>query len=302
MDPMIVIEQVGILAILMTVGYIGGKMKIIQDNESKAITTIISNVSLPALILSAFSIGYSKETLEGIIIVFVLGMLAHILGAMVGKLAFMKYPKEKKGVLRLGSSFSNSGIMGVPFIFALFGQKALLYGSIFMIPFNMLIWTYGESLVRKDKGKATIENIIKNPAVITILVGMIIFIFNVPLPKMISTPISMLSGLTLPLAMLMLGQKISKLKIKEIIMDKDIYYASFIRLIVIPLITLLILKPINIDPLIKNVIIILQALPVAILTVVVSEKHNANVELASKVAVVSHMFCIITVPIIALFL
>ena len=302
MDPMIVIEQVGILAILMTVGYIGGKMKIIQDNESKAITTIISNLSLPALILSAFSIGYSKETLEGIIIVFVLGMLAHILGAMVGKLAFIKYPKEKNGVLRLGSSFSNSGIMGVPFIFALFGQKALLYGSIFMIPFNMLIWTYGESLVRKDKGKATIENIIKNPAVITILVGMIIFIFNVPLPKMISTPISMLSGLTLPLAMLMLGQKISKLKIKEIIMDKDIYYASFIRLIVIPLITLLILKPINIDPLIKNVIIILQALPVAILTVVVSEKHNANVELASKVAVVSHMFCIITVPIIALFL
>ena len=99
MDPIIVIEQVGILAILMVVGYIGGKTKIIQDNESKAMTSIITNISLPALIISAFSIGYSKDTLKGVIIVFVLGMFAHILGAIVGKIAFIKYPKEKNRVL-----------------------------------------------------------------------------------------------------------------------------------------------------------------------------------------------------------
>lgn len=302
MDPIIVIEQVALLAILMAVGYIGGKAKILKDTESKTINKIVTNISFPALIISAFAIGYSKETLNEILIVFALSMGAHILGALVGKITFIKYPKEKNGVLRLGSTFANSAIMGMPFIFALFGERALLYGSIFMIPFHILIWTYGQSLVRKDKGKARIENIIKNPPIIAILVGMVIFVFNISPPQVVNNSISMLGALTLPLVMLMLGQKISKIKLKEIVMDKDIYYASFIRLLVVPLITLLILKPLSIDPLIKNVIVILQALPVATLTAVIVENNKGNVELASKVVVVSHILSIVTVPIVALFL
>lgn len=302
MNPIIVIEEVALLGILMGVGYIGGKIKILKDSESTTISKIITNISYPALIISAFTIGYSKDILKEILIVLVLATIAHIIGAIVGKIAFIKYPKEKNGILRLGSTFANSAIMGMPFIFALFGERALLYGSIFMIPFNILIWTYGESLVRKDKGSASIENIIKNPPVIAIVVGIVVFVFNISLPEVIDRSISMLGGLTLPLAMLMLGQKISKLKLKEILFDKDIYYASFIRLLAVPLITILILKPINIDPLIKNVIVILQGLPVATLTAVIVESNKGNVELASKIVVASHMLSIITIPVIALFL
>lgn len=302
MEPIIVVEQVAILAILMAVGYVGGKTKIIEENESKAMTILLTNISLPALILSAFSIGYSKDALKGILIVFVLGIVAHVLAAIIGKLTFVKYPKEKNRVLRFGNTFTNSGFMGVPFIYALFGQEALLYGSIFMIPFHILIWTYGEGLLRKEKGKVTIENFTKNPAIIAIIVGMIIFILNIPLPNVIDTPISMLSVLTSPLAMLILGEKISKLKFKEVIVDKDIYYGSFVKLILVPVITFLILKPMNIDPLIKNVTLIMQSLPVAVLTVVLTQKHNGDVDLASKYTVVTHILSVLTIPLISLLL
>lgn len=85
-------------------------------------------------------------------------------------------------------------------------------------------------------------------------------------------------------------------------MDKDIYYASFIRLIVVPLATLIVLKAINIDPFIKNIIVILQALSVATITAVIVEINKGDAEFASKLVVISHILFIVTIPIIAFFL
>ncbi len=302
MDPIIVIQQVAVLAILMGVGYVGGMTGILKDAENKAMTTVLANIALPALIISAFSIGYSKETLNGVIIIFILSIFSHALAAIIGKIAYRKYPRSKNVVLRFGNVFSNSGFMGIPFIYALFGQKALIYGSVFMIPFHLFIWTYGEGLLRKDKGGFTIDKFIKNPAIISIIMGTLIFLLNIRLPKVIDQPISMLSSLTSPLAMLILGERISRLSFREILADKDIYYASFIRLIATPLITLLILSFIKVDPLIKNIVIIMQSLPVAVLTVVLSQKHGADSDLASKITVVTHILSIITIPIISLLL
>ncbi len=297
-----VIEQVTVLAVLMAVGYVGGKTGILKDNENKSMTILLTNIALPALIISAFSLGYSKETLNGIITTFILSFFAHTLAAIIGKISFMKYPKSKNAVLRFGNTFSNSGFMGIPFVYALFGETALLYGSVFMIPFHILIWTYGEGLLRKEKEGSIIKRFSKNPAIIAIIAGIIIFVLNVKLPKAISQPVSMLSSLTSPLAMLILGERISKLHLRELLVDKDIYYGCFIKLLVTPIVTLIFLNFINIDPLIKNILVIMQSLPVAVLTVVLSQKHEADADLASKFTVVSHVLSVITIPIVSLLL
>lgn len=302
MEPIIVIEQVLVLAILMLVGYIGGKTGVLKDNENKAMTVILTHIAMPALIISAFNLGYSKDTLKAIITVFIVSFIAHILAAIIAKFAYMKYPKEQNVVLRFGNTFSNSGFMGIPFVFALFGEKALLYGSVYMIPFHILLWTYGEGLLRRGKEKFTIDKFIKNPAIIAILVGLVIFIANIKLPRVINQPVSMLSSITSPLAMIILGERISKLSFKEIIGEKVIYYACFIKLLLTPLVMFFILSFFDIEPLIKNIIVIMQSLPFAVLTVVLSQKHERDADLASKVTVISHVFSVITIPIVALLL
>lgn len=297
-----VVEQVTVLAILMAVGYIGGKTGILKHNENQSMTILLTNIAMPALVISAFSLGYSKETLNGIITAFILSFLVHILAAIIAKFSYLKYPKAKNVVLRFGNTFSNSGFMGIPFVYALFGEKGLLYGSVYMIPFHMLVWTYGEGLLQKEKEGSIIKRFSKNPSIIAIFVGMIIFVLNIKLPRVIDKPVSMLSLLTSPLAMLILGERISKLHLKDIIADKDIYYGCFIKLIVTPIITLLILNLINIDPLIRNVLVIMQSLPLAVLTVVLSQKHGADADFASKVTVVSHVLSVVTIPIVSLLL
>lgn len=297
-----VIEQVMVLAILMAVGYAGGKTGVLGDNENKAMTVLLTHIAMPALIISAFSLGYSKETLRGIITVFILSFISHIVAAIIAKFAYRKYPKSQNAVLRFGNTFSNSGFMGIPFVYALFGEKALLYGSVFMIPFHMLLWTYGEGLLEREKGEFRISKFLKNPAIIAILAGLVIFVVNRKLPRVIDQPVSMLSSLTSPLAMIILGERISKLSFKEIIAEKVIYYACFIKLIVTPIVMLFILSFLDIEPLIKNIIVIMQSLPFAVLTVVLSQRHERDADLASKATVISHVLSIITIPIVTLLL
>lgn len=302
MDPIIVVEQVSVLAILMAVGYFGGRTGLLKENENKAMTILLTSIAMPALILSAFSLGYSEDTLSGVITVFILSFFAHGIGALIGKIAYRKYPRGKNLVLRFGNTFTNSGFMGVPFVYALFGEKALLYGSVFMMPFHMLLWTYGEGMLRQEKEKMTIKRFTRNPSIVALVIGSIIFVLNIKLPRVIGQPIDMLSAFTSPLAMLILGERISKLSLREILVDKDIYYACFVKLIISPVVTLLILNFIDIEPLIRNIIVIMQSLPLAVLTVVLSQKHDADVDLASKLTVMSHIFSIITIPLIALLL
>lgn len=302
MNIIVIIEQVAVLAILMAVGYLGGKTKVLSDRDNESMTAVLTKIAMPALTISAFSVGYSKETFNGIIIVFLFSFVAHFIAATIGKVAFSKYPDSQNKVLRFGNTFSNAGFMGLPFIYALFGEKALLYGSIYMIPFHILIWTYGEGLFRGKEDKLDFKSFILNPAILAIIVGAIIFIVNIPLPRVLSQPISMLAALTSPLAMLILGERISTLKFKEIITEKSLYYSCFVKLIVTPLVMVIILRYIDVEPLIKNVIIIMQSLPIAVLTVVLSQKHDLDVDLASKITVVSHAISIFTIPLIALFL
>lgn len=300
MDPRIVVEQVTILAILMAVGYIGGASGILGEAENKSMTKLLTNIALPALIFSAFNIGYSEETLRGIILIFILSFLTHIIAALIGKFAFIKYPKEKNGVLRFGNTISNSGCMGIPFVYALFGQEALLYASVFLIPVHMIMWTYGENLLRSEKESLNIKKIIKNPPILAILVGSLIFVLNVNLPRLIMEPVGILSSTTLPLAMLILGERVSKLSLGEILRDRDIYYFSLFRLVITPIVVLISLSFFSIDPLIKNIVVIMQSLPVAVVIVAISEKHGADSRLASKITVVSHIFSVLTIPLVTL--
>lgn len=302
MELALVAKQVAVLAVLMAVGYIGAKKNVINESTSKGIASILTNIALPALLITTFNMTYTSETLKGILMTILYSFGAHIITAILVKFLYIKYPKGKNGVLRFGSIIANSGFMGLPLLNELFGQEAALYGSVYMIPYHAILWTYGEGLLAKEKETFDIKKLIKNPAIIAIIIGAFIFAFNIQMPYVLSKSFSLLSGLTSPLSMLLLGEKIARLKFKEIIGDKDIYYACFAKLIVIPIIIFLILNIIKGPKLIKDIVVFMQSLPAPILLVVLTQKHEGEIEFASKFAVVSHILSVITIPLVSLFM
>lgn len=302
MQTSFVIQQVTVLAILMAIGYIATKKDIINENISKGMTQILTAIALPALIISSFNMSYSKDTLRGVLLIFVYSIGIHIITLLISKILFIKYPREKKAVLIFGTAFPNSGFMGLPLIFELFGQEAVLYASVFMIPYHTILWTYGERMLSKEKTQSPLKILVKTPALIAVFLGTIMFILKIEMPYVVSKPLSMLSALTSPLSMLILGEKMTKLKLKEIIGDKDIYYACFIKLVVAPITALLLLKAINAPQLLTSIVVTMQSLPTAILLVVLTQKHDCEIEFALKFNIISHILSILTIPIISVLL
>ncbi len=300
MDIIIIIEQVVVLGILMLVGYIGGVNGFLSDSDNKSMTTLLIKIALPALTLSAFTVGYYKDSLKDILLVLTLSFIAHFIAAIIAKVAFAKFPQSERSIMNFGNTFSNAGFMGLPFIHVLFGDQALLYASIYTIPMHILIWTLGESMLKSKTSRFNLKEFIKNPTIIAILIGIVVFSLNITLPVVIKQPLSMIASLTSPLAMIILGERLSKLKLSEIFKDYKIYYVSFIKLLVTPLIMIFLLKFVNVDPLIKNIIITMQSLPLAVLIVVLSQKHDLDAQLASKLTVITHVLAIFTIPIISI--
>lgn len=298
MGTILVVQQVIVLAILMAVGYIATKKNIINEEVSRGMSGILTNIALPALILSSFQFTYSEDTIKGVITVFVYSLIIHFLTILLAKFFFRKYKKEENAVLSFGTVFPNSGFMGLPLILELFGQKKMLYASIFMIPYHTLLWTYGEGLFTGKKKESLFKKLLSTPSLIAIGLGTIIFIFKINLPYIVSKPLSMFSALTSPLSMFILGQKITKLNLKEIIGDKDIYYGCFIKLIVAPILTFIFLKMISSPSILTGIIVTMQALPTAVLLVVLSQQHDVGADFGSKFTIVSHIISIITIPLI----
>lgn len=302
MEVILVAKQIGVFAVLMAIGYIATKKNVIDDSTSRGMANILTNIALPAFLISAFNMTFSKETLKGIVLTIIYSFGVHVLNAIVVKFLYIKYPKGKNAVLRFGTIFGNAGFMGVPLIYELFGQEAAIYASVFMIPYHIFLWTYGEGILAKEREDSPIKILIKTPTLIAAFIGIILFIANIQLPYVLYKPFSTLGSLTSPLSMLIIGEKITKLKFKEIVGDKDVYYACFLKLILIPFITWMSLGLIKAPELLKNVVVFMQSLPVAILLVVLTQKHEGEIELASKFAVVSHILSVLTIPLISLLL
>ena len=194
MEISLVIQQVAILAIFMAISFFATKIKLIDDNTSKSMTQVLTGIALPALIINSFNMKYSKETIKFVVLILFISLGAHIINIVLSKLFYSKYKKDKSTILEFGTVFSNVGFMGLPLILELFGQEAVIYASVFMIPYHTLLWTYGDGRLSGEKSKSPIKKLIKTPALVAIFFGIIVFIIQIDIPYLINQPISMLSA------------------------------------------------------------------------------------------------------------
>ena len=293
-----VINQVLILFMIIIIGVYAKKKNYINDEVSKGLSSILVNITLPLLVISSFSAKYSMNMLLNAGRVFMFSILINIVLIILGKLVFWKFPKDEQNILRFVTLFSNCGFMGFPVLQSLFGKTAIFYGSVFNVTFNLFMFSYGVMLFTNKKSINDLKKIIVNPVIICTGIGLLIFRFSIILPKPLNTTINMVGSMTTPLSMLIIGAMLAESNIKEAFLGWKIYLISFIRLIVAPVITLLLLKLLGADGLILKVLVVIQAMPAAATAAVFTEQYGGNKELTSKCIFMTTFFSIFTIPLI----
>lgn len=293
-----VINQVEILTLMMIVGMILKKTKIINETISKGLSTILVNVTMPFLIINSFNFSFSKSMFNKGIAIFVWSLVAHLVLILFSKVLYFKFPNDKKSVMKFATIFSNCGFVGYPLIAGLYGKTGVFYTSIYSIPFNIFIWSYGTFLFTEKSEGNVFKKVFLTPPMISMAIGIIIFLFSIKLPVPIITTCESIGNMTTPLSMFVIGAMLADVKIKEIFSEFNVYIVNFVKLIAAPIIIWFILKTFNVDKTVLDICVILTAMPSATLVGVFAENYGGDKQCASKCAFLSTILSVITIPLI----
>ncbi len=290
----VLVQQVVIMFLLMLIGFILFRTKKLGVQGSKELGNVLVYVIMPGVVINAYMTEFSMERLKGLVLAFGFSILALGLAMAISALLFKKHPIEN-----FGTAFSNAGFMGIPIVQAVLGSEAVFYVSAFVALLNLLQWTYGVFVITKDKRQISAKKIVTNPILISMVIGIILFLIPVEIPYVVSGTVSLVAGMNAPIAMISLGTYLAQTTPRQMVCDKTAWISAFVRLFVIPLVTLLVLTPLPENyQVLKMAILIVAATPVGSNVAIFAQIHNKDYTQAVKSVCLSTLCSLVSIPLI----
>lgn len=297
-----VFMQVFVLFILMGFGFVGNKTKLINKEGSKVMSDIVLYFVTPCLIINSFAnMKSDAEHLGGLIVCFIAFFLIMAATIALVHIIFRGKDEKKMRVLRFAVVFSNTGYMGIPLQQAVLGDEGVFYGSVCVGMFNILVWTYGIVCSSGSIKNMSVKKLIFNPGLLAVITGLIIFLFSLPvsdyLPP-VSKTLEYMADLNTPVAMMVIGFNLANSNIMASLKSKSTYLVAFLRLILVPVVSLFVLLLCGLKGTILVSIVIAASAPVAAVTTVFAIKYDNDVNTSVNLVAFTTLLSILTMPVI----
>ncbi len=293
----ITVKQVLELFILIISGIFLYKKNVIREDGKKLLSDILIKFVVPCMIINSYMGKFNDEVLDNIGKSFIYSIILCMLGIVISLVVSFVVSDEHKGIFRFACSFSNAAYMGFPLIRALFGEEGILYASSYVTVFNILLWSVGYVFFAdKMPVKKLLKNLITCPPIIAVIIGLIIYLFKIPVTDIIADPISAVGAMTTPISMIVTGVAMGEAGIVKLIKQKHLLYALFVRLILIPIVSLLVFYIFNINGVVATITLILEACPCAAITTMFSIQYGRDQKYAAALVVISTICSIVTLP------
>ena len=299
------------LFLLIGAGWGSVRLKLLPLSSTGVLTSLLLKVTLPATIFISMLQPFDPDFVRDAVLIVVISTALFLLYAALGRLLVrpLGVPAGRRGIWMLCATFCNNGFMGFPVTYALFGDEGLALAAMLVIPSNLLMYSLGVSQAALDgaeqQGRARLSwrSILFNAANVSILLGILFYAAQIPVPEVILTPLTHLSNITTPLSMLITGITLAGSPLSSLFRDRDAISCVCVRLVVFPLLTWLLLLPLPVsNPLVSCVILIIMAMPSASIGTAMAERYGSSRDLAARIVCLSSLLCIITLPLISLLL
>ncbi len=303
------------LILLAVPAFILNKMKLLPEKASEVLSTIVLYGCQPALVFMSFQgKEFDSSIAMNMLIVAGIAFAVHLAMFVVVKI-FVRGDSAKLRCVRAASVFGNCAYMGVPFLQTLFGASTvwgeiMIYTAVVLTVFNILNWTLGVYLVTGSMKNVSLKKIILNPTIIAIVLGFVLFItLKKPLVDLavdgstldliltnFANACNFLGNTVTPLAMFVVGIRLSNLEVKKLFSDKWAYITSFLKLVVCSLITIAIIAFLPISMEVKNTLFFLLSMPCATSTALFAVQFGADGDSASIYVLLSTVLSIVVIP------
>ena len=295
----IVAVQVIILYLIAFVGFFADKSKIFVRADATKLVDLIFNLILPFAIINSFlSMERTREHIRGLIFSVLLAVLTHIFAIAVASPCFRKRPKAEQGIYHYAIVFSNAAFLALPLAQSVVGEEGVFYSSCYVAVFNVLAFTYGISRISGGKAKINVKSLFLNPGSVSVLIGIPLFLLQVKLPDFLLDTMARIGACNSPMAMIVFGTFLANCNFKNFFAKKEVYFVSFLRLILIPITMLFVFKLIGVSGNMLIALTISASAPVATNTAMYAAKYENDTALSSELVGQTSIFSIATMPVI----
>ena len=298
----IVLQQVVIIVLLMLVGYIAKKTKIIGAEGVSQFTSFLMYFVTPCVLIEAYQKPFNVLGAKLLLVAFIMAILIHAVTIVFSNLVFRKKQSTDYRVNRFAVVYSNCGFMAIPLLSAALGSEGVFFGSAYLAVFSILNWTHGIYTYTENKTLLSFKKAVLNPGVLGTLISLILFVCSIKLPDILGQTVGFVADMNTPLSMIMLGTFFVGIKPLEILKNISFYIVVVIRLILVPVMAIFLLKLFGIDMAVVKALAISSACPVAGITALWAGKFNLNAEYASQLVAITTVLSVISIPAVLLLL
>lgn len=210
---LLLMEQIAQLFIVLLMGYIVVKAKLLKPSDSKVLSVVFVYLIMPCVVLNAFQIDDTPELRAGL-----LYSMAIAVGMHVVFLAFdtvIRRPLKLDAVERVNIIYSNAAALVIPLVQALLGSEYVVYSCAFVIVQLILLWTHASACLQGST-KLEWKKILTNVNLIAIVAGALLYLLHISLPAPIVSTLSSVGNMIGPMGMLLAGMAIAEVPLKKV--------------------------------------------------------------------------------------
>ena len=295
----ILMKEIVMLFLILAMGMAVVRAKLMNAADSRSLSIVLVYIVIPCVIINAFQIDYTDDVRDGLILAFAMAAVVHVIFLVLT--AVLKKTLGLDAIERATVIYSNAGILVIPLVDALMGQQYIIYSCGFIVIQLILLWTHCRGMLCGDS-RVSLKEICTNVNIVSIIIGATLFLLHIELPDIIKGTLDMAGEMIGPLGMMLAGMVIADTPVLKLFTTKRNYLATFIRLIVYPLIVLAVFKLSGAADLVPDGKPVLMTVYLAAITpacamiTTMAQLYNKDAAHASALYVVSTLLSIITMP------
>ena len=296
----LLMQEIIKLFVIMFMGYAVVKAGLMKASESKSVSVILVYLVNPCVIVNAFQVEYTPEVQKGLILAVMAAVVIHLLYLLLT--AILKHPLHLNVIERATAIYSNAGILVIPLVQVLLGQEYVIYSSAFITVQLVLLWTHCKSMLCEES-KLEWKKIRLNVNIISIFVGVILFVSRVSLPSGVQSVLGMMNNLMGPLGMLLAGMVIADVSMKNVFLRKRNYLSAALRLLIYPVLSLAVMKIISLFAPVSDfkqillTVYLASVTPACTTVTSMAQLYDKDAGYASSLYVLTTLLSIVTMPV-----
>lgn len=295
------------LLVLVVTGFIAGKVGYMGGEFDRKLSSLVINITCPALILSSAMTGELPDR-RFILPLLLISVVTYIVLTVVAFWLprWLTRHREDEGALGFALMFGNVGFMGYPVVASIFGHEAVFYAAVLNVVNTFAVFTIGTILINGrsdgDSGRFQKKVLYSTPMLAAYLTMGIVALEVKDIPAVVSQPLTMLGNVTVPAALLIIGSSMSHLSIRTMLGNATVYATALFRLGILPIGIYFLTRGLGFSEFVVNINTLVIAMPVATYGTILCLKYKKDTTMITEVTFITTLLSMVTIPLLVLLL